>query len=260
MDRVKRLRADIVALLFLFGTSLGTHAPAAARTIRIATEGAYPPFNYVEPGTNDPAGFEIDLGKALCAAMAAECTFVLQDWDTMIPSLKQDRFDAIMSSMEITDERRKRIAFSKPYYRIPSALIAARGNGLARTTPAALAGRSIGATADSEFLSFLESTYKDSSIRSYDKLEEAELDLLTGRIDYVLGDKLALTTFLANRDGAACCRFVADLPVDRGAGIGVGVRRGDGDLSAAFDRAIDAVVADGTYDRIRAKYFSFDVK
>ena len=77
---------------------------AAARAddapIRIATEGADPPFNYVEG--SEPAGFEVDLGRALCAAMKASCVFVLQDWDSMIPALKEGRFDAIMSSMEIT--------------------------------------------------------------------------------------------------------------------------------------------------------------
>lgn len=238
--------------------------PACARaawpTIRIATEGAYPPFNYVDQAVNEPAGFEIDLGRAICSALRATCTFVVQDWDTMIDALKHDQFDAIMSSMEITDERRRRIAFSKPYYRIPSALIAARDNDQTRSSPADLAGRSIGATADSEFLSFLEDAYKTSSIRSYDKIEEAELDLQTGRIDYVLGDKLALSTFIATRDGAACCRFVADLPVDRGGGIGIGVRKTDPELLALFDKAIDQVEADGTYARIREKYFPFDIK
>ena len=97
-------------------------------------------------------------------------------------------------------------------------------------------------------------------IRPYHKLEEAELDLLTGRLDYVLGDKLVLSRFLEGRDGAGCCRFISDLPVDRGEGIGVALRKGDRGLAEMFDRAIAEVIADGTYDRVRATYFPFDIK
>jgi polar amino acid transport system substrate-binding protein len=231
----------------------------AVRTLRIATEGAYPPFNYVDQN-NEPAGFEIDLGRALCAAMSADCTFVIQDWDGMIDALKAGRFDAIMSSMEITPERARRLAFSKRYYRIPSALIGRKGTEFTGASPSKLEGRSIGTVLDSEFQAFLETGYKGSSIKTYEKLEEATLDLLTERIDYVLGDKLALSKFLTSREGEVCCRFLTDMPVDRGEGIGVGVRRGNTELVGAFNAAIDKVIADGTYDRIREEYFSFDIK
>ena len=252
-----RPAALVLAVAALLG--LGPAPARADLTIRIATEGAYPPFNYVE--NNEPAGFEIDLARALCEAMKAACTFVLQDWDGMIAGLKERRYDAIMSSMEITEERRRRIAFSKRYYQIPSALIGPKG-----TPPVAwgsrvdLDGRSVGTTADSEFVAFLEAAYKGATVRSYAKIDEADLDLLTGRIDYVLGDKLALSGFLASREGLVCCRLVADMPVDRGEGIGVGLRRGDKALLDAFDAGIDAVIASGAYDRIRAKYFTFDLK
>lgn len=231
----------------------------AQHPVRIATEGAYPPFNYVDE-KNEPAGFEVDLGRALCAAMAATCTFVIQDWEGMIGGLKQGRYDAIMSSMEITPERAQRIAFSKRYYRIPSALIGDKEAPFEGAEPANLAGHNIGTLADSEFQAFLEATYPKSTIKPYDKIEEAELDLLTDRIEFVLGDKLALTKFLDSREGVGCCKFLADLPVDRGQGIGVGLRKDDAALRAKFDAAIDQVMADGTYDRIRAKYFSFDIK
>lgn len=229
-------------------------APAA---IRIATEGAYPPFNYVE--NNEPAGFEVDLGRALCGAMKVACTFQLQDWDTMIPALKDGRFDAIMSSMEITPERRRRIAFSRRYYRVPAALIGSKDAEPPRAgTLPNLAGKSVGTTASGEFTTYLEAQ-AGVTVRTFDKLEEADLDLLTDRIDYVLGDKLALSAFLASREGA-CCRFLADMPVDRGEGIGVGLRKTDTALLGRFDAAIVAVMADGSYDRIRSKYFAFDVK
>lgn len=230
-------------------------------TVRIATEGAYPPFNYVE--NNDAAGFEVDLGRALCVAMKVACAVVLQDWDGMISGLKEHRYDAIMSSMEITPERQHRIAFSKRYYQIPSALIGPAAGGEpapGRGKAPDLAGKSVGTTADSPFASYLEDIRTEVQVKAYDKLEEAELDLLTGRIDYVLGDRLALRAFLDSREGKMCCRFVAELPVDRGGGVGVGLRKTDLALRDAFDAAIDQVERDGTYDQIREKYFPFDIK
>lgn len=251
-------RVLLTALTVVLAASAAATAQDDPAPIRIATEGAYPPFNYVE--NNEPAGFEVDLGRALCGAMKAACTFQLQDWDTMIPALKEGRFDAIMSSMEITPERRRRIAFSRRYYRIPAALIGPKDAETPKPgTAPSLVGKSVGTTASGEFTTYLDAQ-PGVTVRTFDKLEEADLDLLTDRIDYVLGDKLALSAFLATREGAACCRFVADLPVDRGDGVGIGVRKSDTALLGRFDAAIAAVVADGSYDRIRSKYFAFDVK
>lgn len=248
----------LTALIVVSASTTAIAQESAQAPVRIATEGAYPPFNYVE--NNEPAGFEVDLGRAICGAMKVACTFQLQDWDTMIPALKEGRFDAIMSSMEITPERRRRIAFSRRYYRIPAALIGPKDADPPKPGAAPnLAGKSVGTTASGEFTTYLEAQ-AGVMVRTFDKLEEADLDLLTDRIDYVLGDKLALSAFLTSREGAACCRFVADLPVDRGDGIGIGFRKTDTALLGRFDAAIAAVMADGSYDRIRSKYFAFDVK
>ena len=250
----------LVCLAVLVGLALASAAPAAAQAeLRIATEGAYPPFNYVEG--QDPAGFEVDLGRALCEAMGLPCTFVLQEWDGMHAALREKKFDAIMSSMEITPERRTRYRFSRPYYRIPSALVGRKDEEHPKpVTGQDLAGKSVGVVADSEFVAYLEALPKKPDIRTYSKLEEATLDLLTDRIDYVLGDKLEMQKFLTSREGEGCCRHLADLPVDRGEGVGVAMRKGDRALAEMFDAAIAKVMADGTYDRIRAKYIPFDIK
>jgi polar amino acid transport system substrate-binding protein len=238
--------------------------PAAAqdkRVIRIATEGGFPPFNYVDPN-NQPQGFEIDLAKALCDAMSVTCTLVLQDWDGMIDALLAKRFDAIVSSMPITDERRRRIAFSRPYYRMPAAFVGPKDAALPDTSPAALKDKTIGAALHSEHAVYLEDLFNDSEVKLYAKLEEASLDLATGRIDLVFGNKLALSKFLETPQGS-CCRFLADAPPNPayfGEGVGVGLRKEDKDLKEMFNRAIDTVMADGTYDRIRAKYFSFAIR
>ena len=230
------------------------------RTIRIATEGAFPPFNYMEG--NEPQGFEIDLGKALCEAMTVTCTFVVHEWDGIIRGLLDNKYDAIMASMAITERRKARIAFSKRYYFIPPAFIAHKDADITDTSPPALAGKSIGTTEGSQHAAFLEAHHGDAEIRSYGKLEEANLDLLTRRIDLVLGDKLALSRFLKSKEGA-CCRVIGEPradPAQYGEGVAVGLRKGDKDLEESFNQAIARVMADGTYDRIRAKYFEFDTR
>jgi polar amino acid transport system substrate-binding protein len=254
---MKQLVALSLSLLFCL-------APARAqeqRTIRIMTEGAFPPFNYLE--NNEPHGFEVDLGKALCAAVKANCIFVVRDWEGLIKGLLTKEYDAIMASLAITDRRKARIAFSKPYYRIPASFIARKGADIAGVTPQDLAGKSIGTTARSEHAAFLEERYPGSELKTYGKFEDANLDLLTERIDLVLGDRIALQRFLDSKEGSACCRLVGNAPPDPAfysPGIAVGLRKEDRDLKEVFNRGIDAIIADGTYDRIRAKYFPFDIK
>jgi len=237
------------------------NAAASKPVIRIAVEGAYPPFNYIDQN-NELQGFEVDLLRALCDAMKAECVLTQHEWDGIIKGLLNREYDAIMSSLEITERRQKRIAFSVPYYRIPAAFIGPKETDIVQVTPEALADRKIGAADRSDHAAYLEQFYKTSEIQLYSKLDEANLDLLTGRIDAVLGDKLALSKFLESREGA-CCRFIADAPAEpayRHQSYGIGLRKEDESLKAQFDRAIAQVIADGTYDRIRAKYFPIDIK
>jgi polar amino acid transport system substrate-binding protein len=260
---MKQTVTSRVALALWLGLAV-VASPAVAqeeRTIRVAVEGAFPPFNYIEQG--ELQGFEVDLAKAVCAAIPARCTFVQHDWDGIVKGLLNREYDAIVSSLLITERRKKRVAFSRPYYRIPLSFITAKDAPAGDIGPAALADKAIGVVEGSAEAAYLEAKYATSQIRRYAKLEDANLDLLTARIDLVLGDKLALSRFLESREGVECCRFAGDAPFDPahfGEGAAVGLRKDDAELKDAFDRAIGKVMADGTYDRIGAKYFTFDVK
>lgn len=250
-----------LAALWLLACLAGPAAGEDGRTIRIATEGAFPPFNYVE--SNEPAGFEVDLGRALCEAAKARCSFVLHDWDGMIKGLVGGAYDAVMASLAVTEKRQARIAFSKPYYRIPASFVVRKDSDVAAVTPQALAGRTVGTVADSQHARFLEERYPDATLKAYGKLDDANLDLMAERLDLVLGDKLAMTRFLESQGGSGCCRLAGDAAFDPAfysQGVAVGLRKGDGALKALLDAAIDQVIADGAYDRIRAKYFPFDTK
>ncbi|GAC1552751.1 MAG: ABC transporter substrate-binding protein [Beijerinckiaceae bacterium] len=259
------LLAASVSLAFLIASPSGhaqsvAQAPPASRQIRIASEGARPPYNYID--NNELAGFEIELGRELCARMKASCTFVAQDWDNLIPGLLAGQYDAIMAAMEISDERREKIAFSKPYVRMPSSFLVNNNSTLHDTSPEGLAGKTVGVETGGPHQSFLEELYKKSEIKRYATLEEAILDLAEERIDAAIGDKDALVDFLKNRREGKCCHIIADAPRDPayfGEGIGIGLRKEDTALREAFDKALDEVMADGTFTKIRARYFDFEV-
>ncbi len=231
------------------------------RIVRIASEGSRPPYNYLD-SNGELAGFEIDLGRELCTRMKVSCTFVAQEWDSMIPNLLAGRFDAIMAAMEKTEDRLKRIDFSKPYVRMPSAFLAARQRQIRDPTPLGLKGRTIGVESGGPHQTYLEDEFSNSTIKAYSTLEDAILDLAEGRIDLVFGDKDAISDFVKTRREARCCKLLADVPRDPayfGEGIGIGLRPDDTALKAMFDTALDAIVADGTFAKIRSKYFEFEI-
>jgi len=258
-------------LAILAGLFLGLAAPAAFAqeaappqkpVIRVAIEGAYPPFNFIDPNTNELQGFEVDLLKSLCEAMQAQCEPVQHPWDGIIKGLVSHEYDAIMSSLEITERRQKRIAFSDPYYRIPAVFIGSKEVKPGEVTPQAMAGKKIGTIERTDHEIYLKTFYTDSEIVLFSKAEEANLDLVVGRLDAVFADELLLSRFLESREGE-CCHVLGDAPADppyRREAYGIGLRQDDDDLRVRFNRAIAQVKADGTYDRIRAKYFSFDIK
>jgi polar amino acid transport system substrate-binding protein len=252
-------RALVAVAALLLGFKTGALAQEAA-PVRIATEGAHPPFNFVE-ANGQPAGFEVELGRALCEAARLNCVFVLHEWEGLIKGLLARDYDAIMNSLAITPRRKLRVLFSRPYYRIPLSFIVRKDSDLKGIEPADLAGRSIGIAEHTGLASFLEARYPKAETRTFDKLEDADLDLLTERLDLVFGDKLTLARFLASREGA-CCRYLGDLPPGEpvlGEGVAIAVRPDDVALKQAFDAAIAKVKADGTYDRIRAKHLPVDV-
>ncbi len=240
---------------------LAADAPRnGSRTVRIASEGARPPYNYLE--NNELAGFEIDLARDLCARMKVFCSFIAQDWDGLIPGLLEHRYDAIMAGMEITDEARQKIAFTKPYVRMPSAFVTSKQDAILDTSPNGLAGKSIGVELGGTHEAYVDEVYKKSEIRPYARLEEAILDLAEGRLDAVIGDKDAIAEFMKTRKEAQCCVLAGDIPRDPayfGDGIGIGLRKEDTALKAMFEKALDSCVADGTFAKITAKYFDFKI-
>jgi len=242
-----------------FALAAGGVAAKDWKTVRIGTEGAYPPFNFVEK-SGELAGFDIEIAKALCAEMKVECTFVAQDWDGIIPALLAGKYDAIVASMSITEERKQRVAFTDKYYATPARFMAAK-DAKVQPTPDGLKGKAVGAQRATTHASYLEDNFKGADIRLYATQDEANLDLASGRLDAVLADSVVLYEWL-QADGKSCCAFLGEpviAPKWFGDGVGVALRKDDPELLALFNKAIATIRANGTYQKINDKYFPFSI-
>jgi arginine/ornithine transport system substrate-binding protein len=251
-------------VVFALCMFLGASGPVMAKDwkkVRIGVEGAYPPFSYVQPD-GELAGFDIDIAKALVEAMGAEVTLVAQDWDGMIPALMAKKYDAIIASMSITEERLKKVNFSKRYYRTPVKFVTKKGAIPVFSTDA-IKGKAVGvqrATVSDQYLSDVYG--KDVEIKRYGTQDEAYLDLIAGRVDLLLADSVVLLDGFLNKEEGKDYEFVGpdfNDPKWFGEGIGVALRKQDKDLEELFNKAIDTIRANGVYKSIQDKYFDFDV-
>jgi len=236
-------------------------AQAQEKTLKIGTEGAYPPFNNLT-ADGKLVGFDIDIAQALCDEMKVKCEFIAQDWDGIIPALQAGKFDAIVASMSITPEREKKVDFTHKYYNTPSALAAPKDSPLKGVTKEDLAGKTIGVATTTTHFNYASKTYTDSTVKGYPSSPEEQADLANGRLDAIEDDIVVLQQWLDSPDGA-CCKILGQpspQPVDIfGPGAGIAVRKGETDLVNKLNEAIDAIRANGKYKEINDKYFKFDV-
>jgi polar amino acid transport system substrate-binding protein len=240
---MKKLIIAAAALIVLTGA-------ANAQTVRIATEGAYAPYNFVDDN-GKPAGFEIDLAAALCEKAAMECEIVTNDWDSIIPNLLAGNYDAIMAGMSITDERLQTIDFSQNYLPPdPSKFVTPSGSALDFTK---LTGAKIGVQSGTIQEAYAKANLATgNTIVSFGTADQAMADLAAGNLDTILADNAYLEPVVTASSGAI---VYAGEPVMIGNGIGIGLRKGDTELAGKFNAAIDALKADGTINALITKWF-----
>ncbi len=256
---MKKLFTAVLAVA-AFGLIANSASAHEEKSVRIGTEGAYPPFNSID-SSGKLIGFDIDIAEALCKAAHLKCEFVVQDWDGMIPGLLAKKYDAIIASMSITEERKKKVDFTGKYYNTPAKFVAPKGKNLT-VTPDGLKGMSVGVQRATTHENFLRDNFPGLDIRVYATQDEANADLVSGRVDLGHADSVALMEGFINTDAGKDFEFVGpdfNVPQWHGTGAGIAVRKGDDELRMALDKAIDQIRADGTYKTINAKYFDFDV-
>lgn len=276
------MKASTLALhIVVFGLLAGAVRAEEGRTIKIATEGAFPPWNAV--GTSGkPIGFDIDVGKALCAQADLECEFVAQAWDGIIPALTVGKYDAIMAGMSITEKRRQVIDFSEPYAltsnyfvvskslelpvmdseaKLDLSLESVSGRSILAGLKENLKGKTIGVQGSTNAEAFIREYFGEIvEVRTYDKQDNLNLDLVAGRIDAGLADFSVWKAFLDSKDGGSAHLYGPRITGGLfGPGVGIGLRKGDNELAKKFNEAIQAIEIDGTLRTISLQWFGADL-
>jgi lysine/arginine/ornithine transport system substrate-binding protein len=252
---VKKLLATLsVALL---AVSAGAAHAKDWTSVRFGVDASYAPFESKAPD-GKLVGFDIDLGNEICKRMNAKCVWVEQDFDGMIPGLKAKKFDGVLSSMTITPQRQEQIAFSAKLFNTPTRLVEKKGASF-QPTADSLKGKSVGVEQGTIQETYAKDNWapKGVNVVPYQNQDQVYADLISGRLDAALQDEVqADLGFLKTPRGAGFQFAGKEIPTGAAA---IGLRKEDADLKTKIDKAIADMIKDGTYKKIEAKYFDFDV-
>lgn len=236
-------------LLILGVLALSASCAFAQDVIRMGTEGAYPPFNFINDN-NELAGFEIDLGNEMCARANLSCEWVINDWDTIIPNLVAGNYDTIIAGMSITDARREVISFTHHYkFGDPSAYMA-----LAGTDDSVIETGVIAAQSNTVQAGLIAET--DATLLEFPTPDETIAAVRNGEVDAVLADRSFLVPFVDGSGGELV--FIGEM-VTPGDGVGMGIRQSDHELRETFNAVIEEMRADGSLNELLVKWFGEDV-
>jgi len=234
---------------------------ADEQTLKVGIEAAYPPFASKAPDGNI-VGFDYDIGNALCAQMKVKCVWVEQEFDGLIPALKVRKIDLILSSMTITEDRKRSVDFTDRYYLTQARLVFKKGTAISDSL-IELKGKKIGVQRGSIHDRFANEVLapKGAIIVPYGSQNEVYLDVAAGRLDGTLADAILLSEGFLKTDIGKDFAFAGPAFTDVkyfGDGTGIAVRKGD-PLRDKISAAIAAIRADGTYKTVESKYFDFDI-
>lgn len=260
-DGQSRMKARLMAVGFTTALLLagGTLAHAADDQVKYCVEGAYPPFSQVE-SSGAIVGFDVDMANTLIAKMGKKPVMVKMDWDGMIPALLAKKCDAIISSMSITPERKQKIDFSDKYYNTPARFAGKQSANLA-DSESGLKGKVVGVQRGTVSEDYMKKKYPNVKVRAYASQDEANADLLAGRLDAIFVDSIPLEEFLKAAGPKGFAAFGKDHydSAILGDGVGIGVRKEDTMLRNGFSKAIKDIRSSGDYQKIAKKYFTFDI-
>jgi polar amino acid transport system substrate-binding protein len=225
--------------------------------IRFLTEIDYPPFNYAGPD-GAPAGFNVDLARMICEELKIACTVQMRRFDTLLDSLDQNRGDAVMASIAVTPESRKRVDFSDPYYRTPARFVTRRDVDIREVRPEMLEGKEVAVVAGSAHEAFLKALFTEADLRSYPTREAAREALRRGDVDLLFGDGISLAFWLNGTDSQNCCIFRGGAFTESryfGEGVGIAVKRGNETLRQGLNWALFRLWEKGRFSDLWLRYF-----
>ncbi|WP_280562937.1 MULTISPECIES: transporter substrate-binding domain-containing protein [unclassified Chromohalobacter] len=262
-----------LAIAFLLvGFSLTGAASALAndspnddrQQVRIAVDVPYPPFEY-RTADGELAGFEIDLGNALCQRAKLDCEWVVQGWDGIIPGLLSRKYDAILSSMRITPAREKQVRFTEPYAMSPKVWVARRGSDIDIDDRETLKGLSVGVQRGTTQDNYVTERYADTlDIQRYATAADVALDLQSQRLELAfINYPVALDTLEVDNADSDFVQLGPRINSPEsifGKGNAIAVQSRDKELANTFNQALDSVYADGTFVELMEKYFDYDLR
>ncbi len=233
-------------------------APVAVAELKVAIDPTYEPFTF-KSADGQPSGFDVDMANAICEQIKRKCVFVEQVWDSMIPGLTAKKYDVIISSMSITDDRLKEVDFSDKYYNTPSRIVLKKS--INYTNPASIKGKKIGVLKGSTQEAYAMGELKPAGVvvNSYEAQDQVYLDIKSGRLDGTVADFLEVSGgFLSKPEGANFALTGPELrePKYYGYGIGVAMRKGEDALKTQINAAIKTIRSNGSYKVMNDKYFA----
>jgi arginine/ornithine transport system substrate-binding protein len=248
----------------ILALALGAVAAAASaqgNDLKVAIDPTYEPFTF-KTADGKPTGFDVDIANAVCDQIKRKCVFVEQVWDSMIPGLQAKKYDVIISSMSITEDRLKVVDFTDKYYNTPSKI--AIRNDIKFTDVASLKGKRIGVLKGSTQEKYANGELKKVGVIvvPYEAQDQVYLDIKSGRLDGTVADVIEVTGgFLSKPEGKDYGVVGPELYIPKyfGTGAGFAIRKGETALKTELNAAIKAIRANGTYKKINDKYFKIDV-
>jgi polar amino acid transport system substrate-binding protein len=225
--------------------------------IRFMTEVDYPPFNFAGPDGN-PVGFNVDLARLICDELKVTCTLQMRRFDTLFDALNENRGDAAIASIAVSEQSRARVDFSDPYYRPSARFVARRDAPAVELTPEVLEGKKIAVVAGSAHEHYLRILFTEAELRPFRDSDAAREALRRGAVDYLFGDGYALSFWLNGASSGNCCNFVGGPFVESryfGEGIGVALKRGNETLRMAINWALFRIWETGRFTDLWLRYF-----
>jgi polar amino acid transport system substrate-binding protein len=225
--------------------------------IRFLTEIDYPPFNYAGPDGN-PVGFNVDLARMICEELKIACTIQMRRFDTLLTSLDENRGDAVMASISVTGDIRKRVDFTDSYYRTPARFVARRDADISEARPEALEGREVAVVAGTSHEAFLRAVFTEARARPYASAQLARDALREGQVSLLFGDGISLAFWLNGSESQNCCVFRGGPFTESryfGEGVGIAVKKGNDTLRQGFNWALFRLWEKGRFSDLWLRYF-----